>query len=169
MDDGLLLPGAGDFCQSFLPDLSIRVKVDVDSFQQPFCGVHSIWNLHANRCEIACHVRDRPGVTQLTLSQEVDLVEQIKRLGRGLVDGSDDQELMLVIARLRSSNLVLSGYRFQIGDDLVGGYTIQPTRGLVEKENLWRSNKLTCNRGSALLTTAQTFLNRGSDDNISLL
>jgi len=75
VDDRTVFPSFGDHCKSILADSTICFEVDVNGFQQPFCWIYAVWNIHADRCEMRGHVRNWAGVAQLALSQKMYFVE----------------------------------------------------------------------------------------------
>lgn len=58
------------------------------------------------------------------------------------------------------------GHFSQVRHDLEAGNRVQSTRWLIQEQDLWTSDELTGNADSALLSTGESFSNRGADDGV---
>lgn len=71
----------------------IVAEVDVGQVEHVLCWVRKGRNLHAELAEVLIDFADSAIEASLSLREERDLLEQLKRLGRGLVDACNDDQL----------------------------------------------------------------------------
>mmetsp|Transcript_416 Transcript_416/g.831 ORF Transcript_416/g.831 Transcript_416/m.831 type:complete len:361 (-) Transcript_416:239-1321(-) len=107
--------------------------------------------------QIGGGVSDVALVDLVAFVEEEEAVELVEELGRGLVDGADDGEV--VPARLALEH----------ADDPEGGGAVEAAGRLVTQQQVGVSDELVPNTGSLPLTPRQSFLEDTADDRLAAL
>lgn len=137
-----------------LVDLApVAGKIGVDEVNDELSRVHVERNGETAGVEVRLHLRDGTAVCGATLRKQKQLVEHGESRGRRLVNGRDDDQVVLL------------GDVLDERDDLEGCGRVETRSGLVKEEQLRAGDELRSDTDTTLLTTGNT-LSDGSTDQV---